>query len=241
MGDENPDQGYQAAQVLFQQQRYAESLALLDRLLNSHPGAPELHYARALCLSRLGRLGEAVQTCDRLIRDFRHENAQRLKVQIRRDESALRCACGPSRYAQPGRPGAGPFCWAVALPPRSCSWAWVCCSEGADRPRRRRAHDAPLPLRPRHDGPALAQVSLLTSSGSNIVAGDSRNKAEFALVVVDWAWIAHRGTDPFRRITGASVLRTKGIARRHVPSRFLDPVLPTQTKTDGSTFSRVPD
>lgn len=251
MGEENPEQGYQAAQVLFQQQRYAESLALLDRLLNSHPGAPELHYARALCLSRLGRLGEAVQTCDRLIRDFRHENAQRLKVQILTRQASPHAPVArvqePGRYAQPGKARGKPvLLGAVALAAAVVLMGLgMLLGRGTTGPEERRARDAATlpPPSPATTAPPLHRgFALLASSvGSTYHVEDVAAFAEqggFALVIVDWAWITHHWEqtrfDELQTLVAA--LHAKGIrtAAMYRPRFLSDPTVPTQTKADGS-------
>ncbi len=54
------------AQNLFQQQKFAEALALLDKLDQAFPNEQNIMYARAKCLVALGRLEDARPLCEYL-------------------------------------------------------------------------------------------------------------------------------------------------------------------------------
>ena len=68
MNPEELQERYELATDLYRQGRYAESLAIVDELVEHYPANPSLLHARALCLMKVGRLDAASETCSRLIK-----------------------------------------------------------------------------------------------------------------------------------------------------------------------------
>lgn len=57
----------EAARSAYDEGRFAEALALYDRLLASYPRSPEMHFNRGNALARLGRIGEAAAAYQRTL------------------------------------------------------------------------------------------------------------------------------------------------------------------------------
>lgn len=70
------------ADALFRQGDYAESLVVLDELYDLYPEEHRLLRARAETLARLGRVDEALDTCDRLLDHFHYEKIRPLRDQL---------------------------------------------------------------------------------------------------------------------------------------------------------------
>ncbi len=82
MSPDNAKQLHQQAQQLFQQGKYAESLAVLSKLGQEFPNEPNIMYARARCLVALGRFDEARPICASLKDIFGHPRGAELLQQI---------------------------------------------------------------------------------------------------------------------------------------------------------------
>lgn len=70
------------ADMLFQQGRYDESLALLDELDTAFPNSPNIMYPRARCLVEIGETNEALDILDELTSHYQHEEARALKAEL---------------------------------------------------------------------------------------------------------------------------------------------------------------
>ena len=70
------------ADMLFQQARFDESLALLDELDQAFPNSPNVMFPRARCLLEIGETNEALDILDELTSQFQHPEAQALKKEI---------------------------------------------------------------------------------------------------------------------------------------------------------------
>lgn len=64
---ENPTAIAEAARAAYDEARFADAVALYDRLLASYPRSPELHFNRGNALARLGRIGEAAAAYERAL------------------------------------------------------------------------------------------------------------------------------------------------------------------------------
>lgn len=70
------------ADMLFQQGRFDESLALLDELDQAFPNSPNVMYPRAKCLVEIGETNEALDILEELTSQFQHDEAVALKKEI---------------------------------------------------------------------------------------------------------------------------------------------------------------
>ncbi|MBW7863189.1 MAG: HEAT repeat domain-containing protein [Candidatus Hydrogenedentes bacterium] len=73
---------YKEAARLAAEGRCSEALPLVDQLLEKYPSEPQLLYARAMCLTRLGQIAESWALCERLKREFNHPRAVELMAQL---------------------------------------------------------------------------------------------------------------------------------------------------------------
>jgi len=73
---------YDQANRLYEEDRGAEALVLLDELQRSFPSNTNILYSRALCLGRLGRFHEARAVCGLLARVHRDPRAEGLEVRL---------------------------------------------------------------------------------------------------------------------------------------------------------------
>jgi len=80
MSTKDSDQAYGKAKALYQQQRYAEALKVLDGANNGN-NAHVLH-ARVRCLTKLGRVEEARQDCERLRTVFKDARWKKLSDKL---------------------------------------------------------------------------------------------------------------------------------------------------------------
>ena len=76
MSTKDSDQEYGKAKALYQQQRYAEALKVLDGADNG--GNAHVLYTRVRCLTKLGRVEEARQHCERLRTVFKDARWKKL-------------------------------------------------------------------------------------------------------------------------------------------------------------------
>lgn len=67
---------FQKADELFLQEKYEESLHLLQRLNREFPRQKHIMYSAALCLEQLGRAQESIALCEQLIERFQDERAE---------------------------------------------------------------------------------------------------------------------------------------------------------------------
>jgi thioredoxin-like negative regulator of GroEL len=70
------------ADLLFQQGRFDESLALLDELDQAFPNSPNVMYPRARCLLEIGETNEALDILDDLTAHYQHPEAEALKREV---------------------------------------------------------------------------------------------------------------------------------------------------------------
>lgn len=70
------------ADMLFQQGRFDESLALLDELDQAFPNSPNIMYPRARCLVEIGETNEALDILDELTGQYEHPEAAALKQEV---------------------------------------------------------------------------------------------------------------------------------------------------------------
>lgn len=70
------------ADMLFQQGRFDESLALLDELDQAFPNSPNIMYPRARCLVEIGETNEALDILDELTTHYDHPEAVALKKEV---------------------------------------------------------------------------------------------------------------------------------------------------------------
>ena len=70
------------ADMLFQQGRFDESLALLDELDQAFPNSPNVMYPRARCLVEIGETNEALDVLDEITTHFEHPEAVALKAEL---------------------------------------------------------------------------------------------------------------------------------------------------------------
>lgn len=70
------------ADMLFQQSRFDEALALLDELDQAFPNSPNIMYPRARCLVEIGETNEALDLLEELVLQFQHEEAMQLKAEL---------------------------------------------------------------------------------------------------------------------------------------------------------------
>tara|TARA_R110001592_G_scaffold133873_1_gene349270 strand:+ start:110 stop:1453 length:1344 start_codon:yes stop_codon:yes gene_type:complete len=73
---------YDEAQYLYQQERWAEALVVLDDLSLSYKSDNEIMLNRAMCLARIGKEEEAELLCDHLTVVHKDARAAQLKAQI---------------------------------------------------------------------------------------------------------------------------------------------------------------
>jgi thioredoxin-like negative regulator of GroEL len=70
------------ANMLYQQGRYDESLALLDELDQAFPNSPNVLFPRARCLLEIGETNEALDILDELALQHQHQEAIELKSEV---------------------------------------------------------------------------------------------------------------------------------------------------------------
>ena len=70
------------ADMLFQQGRFDESLALLDELDQAFPNSPNVMLPRARCLLEIGETNEALDILDELTTHYQHPEAEALKREV---------------------------------------------------------------------------------------------------------------------------------------------------------------
>ena len=81
------------ADMLFQQSRFDESLALLDELDQAFPNSPNVMYPRARCLLEIGETNEALDILDELALQHQHAEAIALKHEV---DDALKSLTQPA-------------------------------------------------------------------------------------------------------------------------------------------------
>ena len=70
------------ADMLYQQGRFDEALALLDELDQGFPNSPNIMYPRARCLVEIGETNEALDLLEELALHHQHQEAIVLKGEI---------------------------------------------------------------------------------------------------------------------------------------------------------------
>jgi len=70
------------ANLLFQQGRFDESLAILDELDQAFPNSPNVMFPRARCLLEIGETNEALDVLDELALHHQHREAIELKSEV---------------------------------------------------------------------------------------------------------------------------------------------------------------
>jgi tetratricopeptide (TPR) repeat protein len=78
---------YRQAIQLIRVGRFEESLHILQEIDAARPDTKNVLYALAVCCEMLGRTGEAVSLCDRLIVKYDHPKAQIIKARIEKAAS----------------------------------------------------------------------------------------------------------------------------------------------------------
>jgi tetratricopeptide (TPR) repeat protein len=68
MGEPDTVQTFRQARALYQEEQYAQALALFERVEEEHPENPSVWHAHAWCLARVGRYVEARELCRKLKR-----------------------------------------------------------------------------------------------------------------------------------------------------------------------------
>lgn len=81
------------ADMLFQQGRFDESLALLDELDQAFPNSPNIMFPRARCLVEIGETNEALDILDELTTHYEHPEAQALRLEL---QDAIKTLTQPS-------------------------------------------------------------------------------------------------------------------------------------------------
>jgi thioredoxin-like negative regulator of GroEL len=93
------------ADMLFQQGRFDESLALLDELDQAFPDSPNVMFPRARCLLEIGETNEALDILDSLALHHQHQEAMALKGEV---EDALTTLTQPPATEARHRDGPTP-------------------------------------------------------------------------------------------------------------------------------------
>jgi thioredoxin-like negative regulator of GroEL len=70
------------ANMLYQQGRFDEALALLDELDQAFPNSPNIMFPRARCLLEIGETNEALDLLDELALHHQHQEAIKLKIEV---------------------------------------------------------------------------------------------------------------------------------------------------------------
>lgn len=155
MNTDDAKRKHAEAQGLFQQQRFAESLALVDELARDFPNEQNVLYARARCLVALGRLDEARPVCTFLKETFNHRRGAELLAQIESSMAATMSAfdiptptpqhTAPLRHQRTGANRMVVFCAALAAVGIAVT-AFFFYGGGSENWNVAQAVPAPLPL-----------------------------------------------------------------------------------------------
>lgn len=79
---------FQQADQFYREQRYTESLEILDRLDRIYPNRHRVLFPRARCLAKLGRFDDALAVCQTLVSEHEYDKARPLLDKLVQHQSA---------------------------------------------------------------------------------------------------------------------------------------------------------